>query len=166
MMGSPTMGITLMLLFTVRCGIIDLLLSYCGCALYCTCIICCRCYERDESQVQMLGLVICPKLRCEGSGFICWDPVHMKNLCWVGTTCMCWVVVALYYIKVAHMTCFGCLTIMVFIYVIEIYERWCFAFCLPLNSFAPLYILSVFSLLYFIIVLCATSWDTDKQVDE
>lgn len=28
-----------------------------------SCIICCRCCERDESQVQMWGLVICPNLR-------------------------------------------------------------------------------------------------------
>lgn len=74
-------------LFIVKCGaaIIVVLLSLHYCMSY---ILCCRCCERDESQVQMLALVTCPKLRWRCSRLECWDPIRMKNHCWVGTTCI------------------------------------------------------------------------------
>lgn len=62
-MSNLAIEITLMLLFTIRCGFVNLMLSCYGFELYYTYIVGCRCCERGESRVQMLGLVTCPKLK-------------------------------------------------------------------------------------------------------
>lgn len=98
-------------------------------------------------------------------GFRYWDPIRMKNICWVYTTCMSWVVVALHYIKIVKMSYFGWYwVIFVLIYVIEMYEN-------VLRVGYPCILLHynifwMYSHSFILLWFLCSFLDTNKQVNE